>query len=83
MDEGNLDLLRDTAREFARDTIGPVVMKHDEAHSFHGELVRPMAGLGFMGAMVPEKFGGADVYSSLRMPSGVAPARDTARSARL
>lgn len=59
MDEGNLDLLRDTAREFARDTIGPVVMKHDEAHSFHGELVRPMAGLGFMGAMVPEKFGGA------------------------
>ena len=59
MEEGNLDLLRETAREFARGTIGPLVMKYDEAHVFHHELIQPLADLGFLGAMTPESFGGA------------------------
>jgi len=59
MSEGNLDLLRDTARGFARGTIGPVVMKYDEPQTFHQELVRPLAELGFLGAMIAESYGGA------------------------
>jgi alkylation response protein AidB-like acyl-CoA dehydrogenase len=59
MEEGNLDLRRETAREFARGTIGPVVMKYDEAHVFHHDLIRPLAELGFLGAMTPESYGGA------------------------
>jgi len=59
MDEGNLDLLRETAREFAQGTIGPVVMKYDEPQLFHSELIQPMAELGFLGAMIPESYGGA------------------------
>jgi alkylation response protein AidB-like acyl-CoA dehydrogenase len=59
MSEANLDLLRNTAREFARGTIGPVVMKFDEPQVFHHELIRPLAELGFLGAMIPESFGGA------------------------
>jgi alkylation response protein AidB-like acyl-CoA dehydrogenase len=59
MSEDNLDLLRNTAREFARGTIAPVVMKFDEPQVFHQELIRPLAELGFLGAMIPESFGGA------------------------
>ncbi len=59
MSEGNLDLLRDAARGFARGTIGPVVMKYDEPQTFHQELVRPLAELGFLGAMIAESYGGA------------------------
>ena len=59
MDERNLELLRETARAFARGTIGPVVMKYDEPQLFHGELIPPLAELGFLGAMIPESYGGA------------------------
>ena len=59
MDQENLDLLRETARGFARGTIGPVVMKYDDPHLFHRELIAPLAELGFLGAMVSESYGGA------------------------
>jgi alkylation response protein AidB-like acyl-CoA dehydrogenase len=59
MDEENLNLLRETARGFARGTIGPAVMKYDEPHLFHHELVAPLAELGFLGAMTPGSYGGA------------------------
>ncbi|MBK7256940.1 MAG: acyl-CoA dehydrogenase family protein [Ignavibacteriae bacterium] len=59
MEEGNLELLRETAREFARGTIGPLVMRYDEAHEFHHELIPPLAELGFLGAMTPGSYGGA------------------------
>lgn len=59
MEDGSVDLLRDTAHEFARTTIGPIVMHHDEAQSFHREIIPRLADLGFMGAMVPEEYGGA------------------------
>jgi hypothetical protein len=59
MEDGSVDLLRDTAREFARNTIGPVVMQHDEAQTFHSEIIPQLAELGFMGAMVPEEYGGS------------------------
>jgi alkylation response protein AidB-like acyl-CoA dehydrogenase len=59
MNEGNLELLRETARAFARGTIGPVVMTYDEPPRFHQELIPPLAELGFLGAMVPESYGGA------------------------
>ncbi|HSQ76640.1 MAG TPA: acyl-CoA dehydrogenase family protein, partial [Bacteroidota bacterium] len=59
MDEENLNLLRETARGFARGTIGPVVMKYDEPRLFHHELVTPLAELGFLGAMTPGSYGGA------------------------
>lgn len=58
MEDGSVDLLRDTAREFARNAIRPIVMRHDEAQTFHGEIIPRLAELGFMGAMVPEDYGG-------------------------
>jgi hypothetical protein len=63
MDEGNLDLLRATARDFARQTVAPAVMKFDEPQRFHHELIPPMAELGFLGAMTPEDAGGAGLTS--------------------
>ena len=58
MQDGTVDLLRDTARDFARSTIGPVVMHYDEAQTFHKEIIPHLAELGFMGAMIPEEYGG-------------------------
>lgn len=64
MEDGNVDLLRDTAREFAHDTIRPVVMQHDESQTFHAGIIPRLAELGFMGAMVPEEYGGTGLSLS-------------------
>jgi len=56
-------LVRSTAREFAEKEIRPVVMNYDEPQDFPFEIVRKLADLGFMGAMVPEQYQGAGLSS--------------------
>ncbi|HTY60143.1 MAG TPA: acyl-CoA dehydrogenase family protein [Bacteroidota bacterium] len=56
--EGQLAVAK-AAREFAEKEMRPVVMAHDESQEFPREIVRKLAGLGFMGMTVPEELGGA------------------------
>jgi len=55
--------IRALARDFAEQEIRPVVMEYDESQEFPFELFRKMAELGFLGVMVPEEYGGADLGS--------------------
>ncbi len=52
-------LIRQTAREFARREVAPKAAEIDENHRFPEELVAQMAELGFMGVAVPDEYGGA------------------------
>ncbi len=51
--------VRELARDFAQSEIKPVVMKFDESQEFPFEVMRKLGELGFMGAIFPEKYGGA------------------------
>jgi len=50
--------VRDTARGFADRDIAPLSVKIDREHYFPTELIPKLAELGFLGALVPEEFGG-------------------------
>ncbi len=52
-------LVQQTAREFADRVIGPKAAEIDDKERWPEEIVREMAGLGFMGIMVPPEWGGA------------------------
>jgi butyryl-CoA dehydrogenase len=52
-------MIQETAREFARKEVLPKAAELDENSRFPEELIREMAGLGFMGISVPEEYGGA------------------------
>lgn len=54
-----LALVREAARKFAKDFIKPHVMDWDESQHFPVDLFKKMGEYGFMGILVPEKFGGA------------------------
>ncbi len=58
-------MLRDTAREYARNELLPVAARLDEEGVFPTKEVKGMAELGLMGMMVDEKYGGVgmDVLS--------------------
>lgn len=51
--------VKKTIREFAEEIIKPVVMKYDESQEFPIEIMKQLGGLGFLGILVPEKYGGA------------------------
>lgn len=55
----NLDMIQDSARAFAATHIQPHVMDWDESQHFPLELFHEMGHFGFMGVLVPEKYGGA------------------------
>lgn len=55
----NLDLIRQSSRDFAVMHILPHVMEWDETQYFPIELFREMGQYGFMGVLVPEAYGGA------------------------
>lgn len=55
----NLQLVRQSARDFAETYIRPYVMEWDESQHFPIELFRQMGELGFMGVLVPEQYEGA------------------------
>ncbi len=54
-----LEMIRQTAQDFAATRMKPHVMEWDEAQYFPADLFREMGQLGFMGVLVPETYGGA------------------------
>jgi alkylation response protein AidB-like acyl-CoA dehydrogenase len=52
-------MIRDTARDFARNAIAPIAAQFDESGEFPSETVRKMGQMGFMGIEVPEAYGGS------------------------
>ncbi len=55
----HMAMVRDSAREFAKNYIKPYVMKWDDDQEFPIELFKHMGEYGFMGVLVPESYGGA------------------------
>ncbi len=54
-------LIRDTAREFADKEIVPRARDNDRSGRFDTELVEKMAAIGFIGAILPEQYGGRGI----------------------
>ncbi len=52
-------LFRDTVRQFARETISPLVREMDEHQKMDAALVRQLFELGLMGIEIPEAYGGS------------------------
>lgn len=55
------NVIRDTVRDFAEKRIRPLVMKYDESQEFPIEIMKELGELGFLGILVPEKFGGSEL----------------------
>ncbi len=54
-----LQMLRDMARDFAKEKIAPYADEWDENHYLpYEEAIKPMAELGFFGTVIPEEYGG-------------------------
>ena len=51
-------MIRNSARDFAREEIMPVAARHDASGEFPRETVRKMGELGFMGMEIPQDRGG-------------------------
>ncbi|MBA3778336.1 MAG: acyl-CoA dehydrogenase family protein [Chloroflexi bacterium] len=59
-------LLQDMARDFVAAEIAPSIREWDARHEVHQEVFASMAGLGFLGAPIPEQYGGPGMdYVSL------------------
>jgi alkylation response protein AidB-like acyl-CoA dehydrogenase len=52
-------MLRDAARNFAREWLAPHAAERDHKEQFPEEAVAELGKLGFMGMLVPEEYGGA------------------------
>lgn len=52
-------LIRDTARQFARSVLAPAAADNDRDSLFPSDAIQEMGQLGFLGMLVPEEFGGA------------------------
>ena len=57
----NLEMIRQSARDFAHTYIKPHVMEWDEAQYFPVDLFKQMGELGFMGVLVPAEYGGSEL----------------------
>ncbi len=55
----NLELIRQSVRDFAETQIRPHVMEWDEVQEFPIELMRKLGEQGFLGVLVPEEYGGS------------------------
>jgi alkylation response protein AidB-like acyl-CoA dehydrogenase len=55
----NLELIRQSARDFAEAHIRPHVMEWDEEQHFPVDLMRKLGEQGFLGVVIPEEYGGA------------------------
>ena len=53
------ELIQKTARDFAMDHLRPGVIQRDEKAEFPKDQIKMMGELGFLGMMIPEKYGGA------------------------
>ncbi len=52
-------LFRSTVRDFARETVGPLVRQMDEEQHFAAELLPQLFSLGLMGIEIPAEYGGS------------------------
>ena len=52
-------LFRDTVRQFAQQSIGPLVSQMDEEQHFSADLLPQLFNLGLMGIEIPVEYGGA------------------------
>ena len=52
-------LIRDTAREFAREVLAPQAAANDASSTLPAETLRQLGELGFLGMLVPEEYDGA------------------------
>ena len=53
------EMIRQAARDFARNEIAPIAAEFDESGEFPYETIMKMGEMGFMGIEVPEEYGGA------------------------
>ncbi len=51
--------IQETARDFARREVDPIVEDYDESGKYPREVMRKAAELGFLGVIFPEEYGGA------------------------
>jgi alkylation response protein AidB-like acyl-CoA dehydrogenase len=56
--------VRDLARDFARNEIGPKVMEYDESQEFPMDIAKKLGEIGFLGIIFPEEYGGSN-FSTL------------------
>lgn len=54
-----MDMIRQSAHDFAQYHIKPYVMEWDEAQLFPVEVIKKLGEHGFMGVLVPEEYGGS------------------------
>lgn len=59
VDTESLELIKQSARDFALQYIKPYVMDWDENQHFPKEVLQKAGEYGFMGILIPEKYGGA------------------------
>ncbi len=52
-------MIRDMARDFARDRLAPKAAERDRTHAFPAEELAEMGQLGLFGVLIPEEWGGA------------------------
>jgi len=52
-------MVRDMVREFAEKELEPIAAEIDESREFPTATLKKMAGLGLMGVVIPEQYGGA------------------------
>jgi alkylation response protein AidB-like acyl-CoA dehydrogenase len=55
----NQIVIRNTVRDYAEKNIRPFIMKFDEAQEFPYSIIQQLGELGYLGILIPEKYGGA------------------------
>jgi alkylation response protein AidB-like acyl-CoA dehydrogenase len=53
--------IQETARDFARREVEPIVDEYDESQKFPREVIAKAGELGFLGILFPEEYGGSDL----------------------
>lgn len=59
LENENLSLIAQSAKDFAKQYIEPYIMEWDEAQTFPVEVFKELGKMGFMGIVVPEEYGGS------------------------
>jgi alkylation response protein AidB-like acyl-CoA dehydrogenase len=59
MSTENLEMIRQSVRDFAETHIRPYVMEWDESQEFPIEIMHKLGAQGFLGVLIPEQYGGS------------------------
>jgi isovaleryl-CoA dehydrogenase len=57
----DIELLRDTVRRFAEESIAPIAAEIDGKNAFPQEMWTQLGDMGLLGITIPEEFGGSDM----------------------